>query len=186
MISQCRNLCAVGARLLSLFVMVAATGATALAQAPADPNAVTHLVNPVVFPAGDGSYTITIWIAAPANVENGKEFRLIFDDEQTLIWCGPEQPKADCDAIKINRVGSAVVVGREVILTGIPKDYGGNHKVWFQLDDQTPISVGCRDGTEFVAGWSVDARCRRRGYLAGPRDDRSRAALQPRAHAHVA
>ena len=38
MFHRCGNLCAVGARLLSLLVMVTATGATALAQAPADPD----------------------------------------------------------------------------------------------------------------------------------------------------
>jgi hypothetical protein len=150
MILRYQNLCAVGARLLSLFVVVAATGATAQAQAPADPNAVTHLVTSVVFPEQNGSYTITIWIAGPTTVETGKEFRveadkefrLIFDNAQTLIWCGPNLPKEKCDAIKINKIDSAVVVGREVILAGIPKNYGGSHKVWLQLDDQTPIPSG--------------------------------------------
>jgi hypothetical protein len=52
--------------------MVTETGATALAQAPADPNAVTHLVNPVVFPENDGRYMITIWIADPTRVEKDK------------------------------------------------------------------------------------------------------------------
>jgi len=155
MFHRCGNLCAVGARLLSLLVMVTATGATALAQAPADPNAVTHLVNPVVFPEKDGSYTITIWIAGPTTVENDKEFRLIFDDAQILIWCGPNLPKDKCDAIKINKIGSAIVVGRQVILTGIPKDYGGSHRVWLQLDDQTPIpsGAGMALGLSLVGRW---------------------------------
>jgi hypothetical protein len=156
MIRRCRNLCAVGARPLSLFVMVVATGATALAQAPADPNAVTHLVNPVVFPEKDRSYTITIWIADPTTIENDKEFRLIFDDAKILIWCGPNLPKEKCDAIKNNKIGSTIVVGREVILTGIPKDYGGSHKVWLQSDDQTPIpsGAGMALGLSLVGRWT--------------------------------
>lgn len=47
------------------------------------------------------------------------------------------------------------MVGREVILTGIPKDYGGSHKVWLQSDDQTPIpsGAGMTLGLSLVGRW---------------------------------
>lgn len=133
----------------------------AVAQVPVDPTAVTHLVTPVVFPEDNGTYTISVWIAKQAGSANAapvptdKLFRLVFDKAIPLESCGSTVPKDKCDAVR-NRIAPAVVVGREVILSGIPATYAGTHKVWLQIgdDDPQPSGAGMKLSLSLVGRWA--------------------------------